>query len=761
MSARIPLTFRIYRGDQLIGEETLTQGVVKIGKVISAHLRIDDESVSRMHAIIEVDGAGNVHVIDLGSTRGTFVNGQKVNKAKLETGDAMQIGALRVEIAFGASASGIQTSAADVRTPAIQNPAVDASVRTPAASLSVVPMPAMTVRPPAIPATAVRVTAPDVRPPAVPNPAVDVRTPAVRNSALRNSAVPIVPMSFAPQVADDDSGAKSIEVAAMLGDSVVGVKHCMDPKSGKVSSRTWATFAFGAACLVGSTIAFYASVSVAAFNKGGLDYWTRVLHRPAFAFRPETLGAGFDWLAFGGLAFGLVAMVMGLVRMRNEKRSPYFRIGTAAGVELPLDSAPSPSFPLVAPAADQNDFVFNYGEGMEGEMVLDGTTTSLAELVASGRAQPSLTTVGAIEVPIPARARIRARSGQTTFVVSAVSRPRRQAPVLAALESRTMAYFAGSLAVHIGLIVLLQQIPGDDSAAAITLASTEPTSINSSNNIREETPPVQDQTDGAGGQTDGKAAPMALESGQSGKPDITRTDGHLQIKDTNRDPQMARREAVEQAREMGIMGSVSAMESSFQSLTAIGDVSSGISDATVYGAIYGADGESHGYFGVGLSGFGRGGGCTHEPCGLIGTSDGFGTIGTGKHAGVGYAAGPGGFGPGGRNHDAQVPKPIIGQPTGGGDLDKSIIRRYIKRNIDKIGYCYEHELLAHPTLAGTISVEFFITPSGTVKASNGSGFDSTVASCVASVVAAIEFPRPQGGGGVNVNYPFTFRPAGQ
>ena len=264
MSARVPLTFRIYRGDQLVREQTLTQGVIKIGKVGSAHLCIDDESVSRMHAIIEVDNAGTVHVIDLGSTRGTFVNGQRVNKAKLESGDALQLGALRVEVAFGMS--GVQTSAVDVRTPAV-------------------PMPAISVRPPAIPA--------------VPMPAIP--------------AVPMPAMSpFATQAADDEIGAKAIEVAAMLGDSVVGVKHCIDPKSGKISSRTWGTFAAGVACLLASAIAFYVSVSVAAFNKGGLEYWTHVAHKPAYAYRPETLSAGYR----------LARVRRARVRARRDGRRP-------------------------------------------------------------------------------------------------------------------------------------------------------------------------------------------------------------------------------------------------------------------------------------------------------------------------------------------------------------------------------------------------------------------------------------------------------
>src|SRR3984885_7587727 len=191
MSARVPLTFRIFRGDQLIRVDTLTQSVIKIGKVSSAHLQIDDESVSRMHAILEVDQAGAVHLIDLGSTRGTFVNGAKVNKAKLESGDAIQLGAMRIEVTISLPSSAVQNSA--VQNAAVQNSAVPNS---------------------AVPKTAVPNSA--VPNSGVPNSAVPnsaVPNSAVPNSAVPNSAVPnsaVTPMFTAPP--DDDIGAKSIEV---------------------------------------------------------------------------------------------------------------------------------------------------------------------------------------------------------------------------------------------------------------------------------------------------------------------------------------------------------------------------------------------------------------------------------------------------------------------------------------------------------------------------------------------------------------------
>ena len=97
--AKVPLTFRIFKGDQLLREERLSLSVIKLGKVPSAHLKLDDETVSRMHAIIEVNGPGDVSIIDLGSTKGTFVNGQKVNGPQaFRRGDRLQVGNTVMEL---------------------------------------------------------------------------------------------------------------------------------------------------------------------------------------------------------------------------------------------------------------------------------------------------------------------------------------------------------------------------------------------------------------------------------------------------------------------------------------------------------------------------------------------------------------------------------------------------------------------------------------------------------------------------------------
>src|SRR5262245_6370848 len=97
---KVPIRFEIYKGDALVREEVLAQDVIKVGKLASSHLRLDDETVSRMHAVIEVTGPDEIHIIDLGSTRGTLVNGERISKTRLQSGDEIMFGDSRVVVSF-------------------------------------------------------------------------------------------------------------------------------------------------------------------------------------------------------------------------------------------------------------------------------------------------------------------------------------------------------------------------------------------------------------------------------------------------------------------------------------------------------------------------------------------------------------------------------------------------------------------------------------------------------------------------------------
>ena len=90
------LSFKIYRNGELVATESFDREIIKIGRLSSAHLRLDDEKVSRIHAVVEVSANGEVNIIDMGSADGTFVNGERVNKHQLQNGDEIVLGNTRL-----------------------------------------------------------------------------------------------------------------------------------------------------------------------------------------------------------------------------------------------------------------------------------------------------------------------------------------------------------------------------------------------------------------------------------------------------------------------------------------------------------------------------------------------------------------------------------------------------------------------------------------------------------------------------------------
>lgn len=95
-------------------ERTFDQAVIKIGRMASMHLPIDDQGVSRIHAVIEVSPE-LVRLIDLGGIGGTRVNGEPVNHRALADGDRIEIGATTIVIGIGAATTPAAAPAAPDR----------------------------------------------------------------------------------------------------------------------------------------------------------------------------------------------------------------------------------------------------------------------------------------------------------------------------------------------------------------------------------------------------------------------------------------------------------------------------------------------------------------------------------------------------------------------------------------------------------------------------------------------------------------------
>jgi len=94
------LHFQVFRGDSLVMEADLQEASVSIGRSHTALLRIDDESLGELHAVINVEDDGTVQLLDLGTETGTRHRGQPISNAALASGDSFEMGALRVLVTF-------------------------------------------------------------------------------------------------------------------------------------------------------------------------------------------------------------------------------------------------------------------------------------------------------------------------------------------------------------------------------------------------------------------------------------------------------------------------------------------------------------------------------------------------------------------------------------------------------------------------------------------------------------------------------------
>ena len=71
-----------------------------IGRSPECKIFLDDVTVSRKHAVLERSN-GDFIIKDLGSLNGTFLNRRRIESAKLEDGDEVQIGKYRLTFLTG------------------------------------------------------------------------------------------------------------------------------------------------------------------------------------------------------------------------------------------------------------------------------------------------------------------------------------------------------------------------------------------------------------------------------------------------------------------------------------------------------------------------------------------------------------------------------------------------------------------------------------------------------------------------------------
>jgi len=541
--------------------------------------------------------------------------------------------------------------------------------------------------------------------------------------------------------------ATAVEVVTSLGGSIVSV----DTLTATTASRRrgWAFIGVGAALLMLGLGTFLYGVAGAKHDAAARAQWTAE-KRPSWAFRPTRHGAGADLAALLGAVVGLGLVATGLMRRTGAARTR-LRVGQNDGVDIPLADAP-PERTLVE-RDGAGGFVTSL-DGLDGEVAFAGTATTLASMRAAGH----------VALPLYVGTQVRTTIGHASFFVRGIAAPARSAPAGFGWEARAFGFVAASAVAHFGLLAMVRSAAPDEQGAPTDMSLSEDTSLRAVSTGHEEPDPlepeVSDDDDGGGEGAATSPTAVALEDGTLGTNRANPNPARLQVQNHGGTPKLSREQALAIAAESGILAS-----SVFSGPIAVADganLADGFDDLDITGGFYdgGGQGAPAGSFGWGVRGTGRGcGNVGGLPCSGI-ASDAFMTAG---NDGSDSYTGPLGNGtPNTRRHVNLIPTVTISKPTtckpNSNDatdcLDGAIIRRYVKRNIEKIKYCYERELLARPDLDGTVTALFTLNANGVVIDSKASGVDPAVSSCIAQVISSIAFPKVAESGIFPIKYPF-------
>jgi hypothetical protein len=76
----------------------IVEGWMRIGRSITADLRLNDPTVSRRHALVVRTREGGLRVLDDRSLNGVFVNGDQVDWSPLSDGDELAVGRFQLHV---------------------------------------------------------------------------------------------------------------------------------------------------------------------------------------------------------------------------------------------------------------------------------------------------------------------------------------------------------------------------------------------------------------------------------------------------------------------------------------------------------------------------------------------------------------------------------------------------------------------------------------------------------------------------------------
>lgn len=707
---------RVFKGDALFEEHVFERDIIKIGRLASAHLRLEDTKVSRIHAVIDISQTRDeVSIIDMGSAEGTRVNSEKVSRVRLKHGDEVGLGDSRLVIvlepseiaAMGGELEGEGSIISETAAPppaaalTIDDEVTNANFSP--GPMSEFPMEAIDAAPHSMIAdeTAVGMTPelPTAAPPPAPPPTADFDPP----DGGADSA-------FAPAMTPGSSTAAP--AAAASASTAASTPPSLAPQAAAPAPPPAGAPPHAMAAPPHSNVPMVAvGQPIAPLPPIPVDPIT-----PANRFVEVSLRWG--------------STVTDVKRVREAKS---FVIGSLDKCDLfvPLtDVGGDKEHTLLT---NENDrWVVHTLPGMNGNVQQRGREpTPLRSLGGTFSLEDDM--------------RVEIAVGPFTIEVAPVSKSR----------IIPIAPFLDTLALNIGLVTMfafaslmsvMTLMPNThddglddlgDNAAEFKMLILKPP------------PKNNDFLDRLNKKKSASAAAKKKQSKAGSKKKVAKnTQGRMAVK------------AKKKTDEEVVASKLSQLFGS--------DGNAGI--ASVFGANVGG-GDLEAALG-GVQGnrvatvAGEGGLGIRGTTGGGGGGTGINTVGIGKIGTRGRASGDASFGNAEGGLGKKVDRDVRisqGKPLIVGSLDKEIIRRVVREHMAQIKYCYERELTRSPGLYGKIIMKWVINGNGSVSRATVASTtmkNKQVEGCIASKIRTWRFPKPKGGGIVIVNYPFVFKQSG-
>jgi len=699
-----PIGIRIHRGSELIDAQLFERDIIKIGRLASAHLRLEDPKVSRIHAVIEVSDAKEAAIIDMGSAEGTRVNGEKVSRVRLKHGDEIGLGDSRLVVVLD-----------DVELAAMKGaggPTADPSITDVTRNPSTIPLP---------------------DPAVVTNGGV-FKSGETDVAALRAELQASVPPS--PTASTDVFNRDGIDVA--LG-SLTPQAPVTSPPAAAAPVQAKAPSSPPAPSTQAPVTA--PPVDVVAAKPVAPSPRPKPAPKPARAPAAPSILPPLPPIAEDAITpenrFIEVTLRWGgtVTDCKRIKAQPAFSIGKEKTDNLfvPVDGG---SFNLLTSQQGQGWRV-RFKDGMSGNVTRGEQTVPLAQTGAvpdgDGMALP-LTDDTSVSIGI----------GYHTLQVRAVPKSR-VVPIIPFFDAlwanaALVTLFAASAMVATTVFYPVGMNNLDDDLL------TNPSKFQTL--ILKPPPKDNDFLNRLKGPKEQKQA-AAKDQGKAGdkKADPKKDKGKMATK------------AEKKTDEQVVAGKMAALfgDKGTEGISQLfGGEAQGGALAAALGGIDGAKvAAGFGAGGLGLRGGGPGGGGV-----------GVGTLGTGKIGTRGRGSGDGSYGSGegglGKKSERDISM-TTGTPVILGSLDPEIIRRIVREHAGQIRYCYESELTRTPGIYGKIVMKWVINGEGKVMQATPAESqmkNPNVENCLASRIKTWVFPKPKGGGIVIVNYPFVFKQSG-